>query len=87
MEPIMKEPSQRQLLWERKLALMDYNTEIRSARQEGWQEGLQEGRQEGRQEGIASANLKTARALKSEGISSAIIARTTGLSLEEIEKL
>ena len=79
MELIMKEPSQRQLLWERKLALMDYNTEMRSAREEG--------RQEGRQEGIASANLKTARALKSEGISSAIIARTTGLSLEEIEKL
>ena len=75
MELIMKEPSQRQLLWERKLALMDYNTEMRSAREEG------------RQEGIASANLKTARALKSEGISSAIIARTTGLSLEEIEKL
>ena len=79
MELIMTNPSQRQLLWERKLALMDYNTEMRSAREEG--------RQEGRQEGIASANLKTARALKSEGISSAIIARTTGLSLEEIEKL
>ena len=79
MELIMKEPSQRQLLWERKLALMDYNTEMRSAREEG--------RQEGRQEGIASANLKTAGALKAEGVSSAIIARTTGYSLDEIEKL
>ena len=79
MEPIMKEPSQRQLLWERKLALMDYNTEIRSARQEGRQEGLQEG--------IAIANLKTAGALKAEGVSAAVIARTTGYSLDEIEKL
>ena len=75
MELIMKEPSQRQLLWERKLALMDYNTEIRSARQEGLQEG------------IAIANLKTAGALKAEGVSAAIIARTTGYSLDEIEKL
>jgi len=46
-------------------------------------EALQEGRQEGLKEGI----LKVARALRKEKVDSSVIAKATGLVLEEIEKL
>ena len=48
-------------------------------KEEARKEALQEGRREGRRE--------TARALKEQGVDSAIIAKTTGLSLPEIEAL
>lgn len=44
-------------------------------------------REEGRQEGEAKERIKNARAMKAEGIPAAVIARITGLSLEEIEEL
>lgn len=47
----------------------------------------EEGRKEGRQEGEAKERIKNARAMKAEGIPAAVIARITGLSLEEIEEL
>ena len=42
---------------------------------------------EGRAEGLAEGRLSTARNLKKLGIAPDTIARATGLSLEEIEKL
>lgn len=40
MAMIMMNPTERQLLWDRKLALMDYNTEMISARMTGMEEGM-----------------------------------------------
>lgn len=46
-----------------------------------------EGREEGREEGVELANRNNARRLKELGVSYEIIAASTGLSLEDIEKL
>ena len=60
-------------------------------KEEGLEEGRREGRKEGRKEGIAEGEVKgrteMARKLKEEGFDSAIIAKCSGLSLEEIEAL
>jgi predicted transposase/invertase (TIGR01784 family) len=53
----------------------------------GRAEGMAEGRAEGRAEGIAEANLETARKLKAIGVDFEVIAKGTGLTVEEISKL
>ena len=50
-------------------------------------EGLIEGRKEGRKEGQEAERLKNARGMKAEGLPTALIAKITGLSTGEIEKL
>ena len=50
-------------------------------------EGRQEGRQEGIQEGIRQNSIQNARGMKAEGIPTGIIAKITGLTPDEIEKL
>ena len=35
----MNSPEQRQIVWDRKLAQMDYDTQMESARNKGWDEG------------------------------------------------
>ena len=79
MEVIMATPSQRQKIWERKLALMDYNTEIYSAREEGKAEGRAEGRDE--------EKIRIARSMKQDGDSDEKIARITGMNLKDIAEL
>ena len=71
MAMIMMNPTERQLLWDRKLALMDYNTEMISARMTGMEEG----------------KINIARKMKSRGMSNDVIAQITELSEEEISKL
>ena len=64
-------------------------------RQEGREEGRQEGREEGREEGLKEGlkegreeeRLIIARNLKSAGMSDELIAKATGVSIEEIRKL
>jgi predicted transposase/invertase (TIGR01784 family) len=56
-------------------------------RAEGMAKGGAEGRAEGRAEGIAEANLETARKLKALGLDIEVIAKGTGLTVEEISKL
>jgi len=46
-----------------------------------------EGRQEGLSEGLAEGRRETARRLMAEGMDDAFIARVTGLSFDEIERL
>ncbi len=62
-----------------------------TARGEGKLEGLEEGREKGRAEGIAEgkAEEKTAiaRNLKQLGVDSNVISQSTGLSIDEIEKI
>ena len=44
MRTIMNSPEQRQIVWDRKLAQMDYDTQIESARNKGRDEGRAEGK-------------------------------------------
>ncbi len=60
---------------------------LAEGRAEGLAEGRAEGIAEGRAEGIAEARTMVAASMKAEGLSTAIIAKCTGLSIEEIEKL
>ena len=63
------------------------NTLISDALREGRQKGMEEGRQEGIQEGIRQNSIQNARGMKAEGIPAGIIAKITGLTPDEIEKL
>ncbi len=56
-------------------------------RKEGREEGRKEGREEGREEGERNKSIQIATGMKQEGLDSALIAKLTNLSLEEIEKL
>jgi predicted transposase/invertase (TIGR01784 family) len=53
----------------------------------GMEEGLDIGRKEGREEGERNKSIQIATGMKQEGLASALIAKLTNLSLEEIEKL
>ena len=53
----------------------------------GRKEGRKEGREEGREEGEHNKAIQIATGMKQEGLDSALIAKLTNLSLEEIEKL
>ena len=59
------------------IAVMEYATK------EGQEKGLEQGREEGREE----ARLEMARKLKENGVSPEIIATTTGMTTEQVEKL
>jgi len=66
--------------------LLDYwgvKAAVDTAREEGRDEGRDEGREEGREEGLIIA----AKNMKAEGTDNRMIAKVTGLSLEEIERL
>jgi predicted transposase/invertase (TIGR01784 family) len=55
--------------------------------EEGIEEGIEKGKEQGIAEGKIVGKTEMARELKKEGISIDIIAETSGLSKEEIEKL
>jgi predicted transposase/invertase (TIGR01784 family) len=70
--------------WDSKNVL-DYA--LKEGKEIGREEGKEIGREEGREEGKLEEAIKIARELKKEGLSIDFIAKTTGLSIEEIEKL
>ena len=51
------------------------------------EEGREEGRKEGRVEGIAKEKLATAKRLLGMGLTQEQVAKGTGLSIEDIERL
>ncbi len=55
--------------------------------EQGLAEGLKQGRAEGREEGRKEKSIETARILKNSAIDIELIARSTGLSMEEVEQL
>ena len=63
------------------------DTAREEGRAEGLEEGRVEGREEGREEGRVEEKISIARAMKSDGIPVANIAKFTGLSSEDIDKL
>ena len=65
----------------------DIRNQISYARECGKAEGKAEGLAEGLAEGKAEEKLNIARNLKQAGVDSATIAESTGLPIEEIEKL
>jgi predicted transposase/invertase (TIGR01784 family) len=71
--------SARMIAESREKALMDFNSAMGSARRKGLQEGEQKGRLEGR--------LEVARNLLREKLPVEVVAKGTGLSLEEVKQL
>ena len=73
------------------LAEYDYDTDIAVQRKEAFEDGISIGRNEGITIGITQgaqqAKLETAKSMKLENMPISMIARFTGLSVEEIEKL
>ena len=59
----------------------------KQGRAEGLAKGLAEGMEKGRAEGEQNERLKNAKSLKENGVAIDIIAKSIGLSPEEIEKL
>lgn len=59
----------------------------KEARREGLQEGIQLGIKQGREEGMREKQLGIARMLKKNGVPMEVIAKATGLSQEEIDRL
>ena len=52
-----------------------------------YKRGLEQGLEQGREEGARETAIKTARSFLQNGISVDIVARCTGLSLEEVKSL
>ena len=67
------------------------NTTFKKGEAKGREEGIAEGREEGIAEGIAKGRaenaIEMARKFKEDGIDPAIIAKNSGLSIEEVEAL
>lgn len=62
-------------------------TKLLEARIEGEKQGRAEGMEKGRAEGEISERLKNARSLKANGVTPDVIAKSIGLSIEEMENL
>ena len=54
---------------------------------EGWEKGMEKGMETGMEKGEMNERLKNAKNLKENGVAVEIIAKSIGLSVEEIEKL
>lgn len=68
-------------------AYRDIKNSIDTAKEEGREEGRKEGREEGWEEGVAKEKLATAKRLLGMGLTQEQVAKGTGLSIEEIERL
>ena len=53
----------------------------------GYKIGMEKGKEIGREEGERNKSIQIATGMKQEGLDSALIAKLTNLTLEEIEKL
>jgi predicted transposase/invertase (TIGR01784 family) len=56
-------------------------------RAEGIAEGLEKGRAEGLEKGRTEARIESAKALKKNGVDEALIAKSLGLTIEEVRAL
>ena len=67
--------------------MMYQNEALGTARTEGWDEGRKEGIKEGRKEGKDEANRENASRMKADGMPAELIAKYTGLTVEDINSL
>ena len=71
----------------------DYNVElvrrkeINSARLDGYDSGYDTGKTEGLEEGAKKEKIKIAKNLLNKGVSTDLVSESTGLSIEELNKL
>jgi len=65
----------------------DYYSTMKTAHKKGKAEGLAEGLAEGEAKGRADAIRENARRMKTDGMAVDLIAKYTGLAIEEIEQL
>jgi predicted transposase/invertase (TIGR01784 family) len=63
----------------------DYYSTMKTAHKKGIAEGLEEGLTKGRAEGEHNRAIETARKMKADGMTADIIAKYTGLTIEEIK--
>jgi len=65
----------------------DYYSTMKTAHKKGKAEGLAEGEAKGRAEGRAEEKKENARKMKADGMDINLIAKYTGLAVEEIKEL
>ena len=87
----LSQDKQTRMLYEaRQKALHDYASAIGNAEQRGLEQGIEQGIERGIEQGIGKGKLEAAkniaRALLAAGVDWDIIAKTTGLSREQIEE-
>jgi predicted transposase/invertase (TIGR01784 family) len=91
LKELSEDEAERMIAFSQEMARMDERARISFATEkgiaEGLAEGLAEGKAKGRAEGKAESKIEIARNLKAESFDAALIAKITGLSPEEIEKL
>ena len=66
---------------------MTFEYMLKERERRGLEQGRSEGLAEGRSEGAAQKQREIAKNLKQSGISVEVIAKNTGLTAEEVEKL
>ena len=90
-ENTYRKVSQDELEYERREARLkyqlQYNTEISVAREQGLAQGLKKGEAAGLKKGEAQKQREIAKNFKDSGVPLDLIAKNTGLSVEEIENL
>jgi len=79
LEIISKDDKARAAYESREAELHDQMTRLKSAREEGVKEGLKEG--------LKEATIKNAKNFLLMGLDSEMVAKGTGLSVEEVEKI
>lgn len=91
LDTMSKDEKEWELNYTRDLDIIDYNSRMANAAIEGHKKGFAQGRKEGLSvglsQGLAKAKTEDARSFKQLGVSADIIAKATGLSEQEIEKL
>ena len=87
MEMILSNPSERDRIWERKMAIMDYNTGLIGAELRGEERGMKLGAERGMKLGAERETKRIARNLKDKGMPISDISSITGLSSDEIARL
>ncbi len=79
--------SQSEAEWIRETAYWDAVSNRKTIIGTAERRGLKQGMEKGLQQGIQQTKIETARNFKANGVSIEVIAKCTGLSVEEVEKL
>ena len=94
LEEMNQNEEERWEAFKREVAIKEYNTNIKNAREEGIEKGIELGRDQGIEQGKKIEKAKSLkekeqiiRNLKQKGMSIEFIMEVTGLSKEEIEKI
>lgn len=77
---------QQEMKTERDINSIKWTAEMRGM-ERGMEKGMKKGLEKGRKEGRQEQAIQIARNFKSDGIPHEVIAKNTGLSIEQIEKL